>query len=263
MIVTNKRSPMTLQEVQDQCPSAFTNVSAPNVSSNYTHIPTSQVIQDMITLGWTPVSAQEVRARKNKGFQKHIIRFQNQNLIVRAADGDDSFPELLLTNSHDGKNAFHLRIGLYRLVCSNGLVVADAEFNNVSIRHMGYTFAELQEQVTAMLDTLPNLVNKINNFRNTSMTDEQMLDFAHKAVALRWKDQDVACDPIELIASQRNQDNDPNLWNVFNRIQEKLVNGGISYTKGNKTRKVRALKNFTADINFNSELWQLAEEYVN
>ena len=263
MIVTNKRSPMTLQEVQDQCPSAFTNVSAPNVSSNYTHIPTSQVIQDMITLGWTPVSAQEVRARKNKGFQKHIIRFQNQNLIVRAADGDDSFPELLLTNSHDGKNAFHLRIGLYRLVCSNGLVVADAEFNNVSIRHMGYTFAELQEQVTAMLDTLPNLVNKINNFRNTSMTDEQMLDFAHKAVALRWKDQDVACDPIELIASQRNQDNDPNLWNVFNRIQEKLVNGGISYTKGNKTRKVRALKNFTADINLNSELWQLAEEYVN
>jgi hypothetical protein len=254
---------MTLQEVQDQCPSAFTNVSAPNVSSNYTHIPTSQVIQDMITLGWTPVSAQEVRARKNKGFQKHIIRFQNQNLIVRAADGDDSFPELLLTNSHDGKNAFHLRIGLYRLVCSNGLVVADAEFNNVSIRHMGYTFAELQEQVTAMLDTLPNLVNKINNFRNTSMTDEQMLDFAHKAVALRWKDQDVACDPIELIASQRNQDNDPNLWNVFNRIQEKLVNGGISYTKGNKTRKVRALKNFTADINLNSELWQLAEEYVN
>jgi hypothetical protein len=254
---------MSLKEVQDQCPSAFTSVSAPNVSSNYTHIPTSQVIQDMITLGWTPVSAQEVRARKNKGFQKHIIRFQNQNLIVRAADGDDSFPELLLTNSHDGKNAFHLRIGLYRLVCSNGLVVADAEFNNVSIRHMGYTFAELQEQVTAMLDTLPNLVNKINNFRNTSMTDEQMLDFAHKAVALRWKDQDVACDPIELIASQRNQDNDPNLWNVFNRIQEKLVNGGISYTKGNKTRKVRALKNFTADINFNSELWQLAEEYVN
>lgn len=263
MVVTNKRSPMNLQEVQDQCPSAFTSVSAPNVSSNYTHIPTSQVIQDMITLGWTPVSAQEVKARKNKGFQKHIIRFQNQNLIVKAADGDDAYPELLLTNSHDGKNAFHLRVGLYRLVCSNGLVVADAEFNNVSIRHMGYTFEELQEQVTMMLNTLPNLVNKINTFRDTALSDEQMLEFAHKAVALRWKDQDVACDPIELIASQRNQDNDPNLWNVFNRIQEKLVNGGISYTKGNKTRKVRALKNFTADINFNSELWQLAEEYVN
>jgi len=254
---------MSLKEVQDQCPSAFTNVSAPNVSSNYTHIPTSQVIQDMITLGWTPVSAQEVKARKNKGFQKHIISFQNQNLIVKAADGDDAYPELLLTNSHDGKNAFHLRVGLYRLVCSNGLVVADAEFNNVSIRHMGYTFEELQEQVTMMLNTLPNLVNKINTFRDTTLSDEQMLEFAHKAVALRWKDQDVACDPIELIASQRNQDNDPNLWNVFNRIQEKLVNGGISYTKGNKTRKVRALKNFTADINFNSELWQLAEEYVN
>lgn len=114
-----------------------------------------------------------------------------------------------------------------------------------------------------MLNSLPNLVNKINTFRNTSLSDEQMMDLAHRAVALRWKEKDVACDPIELLASQRNQDNDPNLWNVFNRIQEKLVNGGISYRSNNKTRKVRALKNFTADLQFNSELWQLAEEYVN
>jgi hypothetical protein len=263
MTITNKRTPMNLNEVQEICPSAFTQVSAPNVSSNYTHIPTSRVIEDMISLGWTPVSAQEVRSRKSPGFQKHIIRFQNQNIMIKGNDGDDAFPELLLTNSHDGKNAFHLRVGLFRLVCSNGLVVADAEFTNVSIRHMGYTFDELHTQVTAMLETLPNLVNKINTFRDTPLSDEQMLEFAHKAVALRWKNQDVACDPIELIASQRNQDNDPNLWNVFNRIQEKLINGGISYTNNNKTRKVRALKNFTADINLNSELWQLAEEYVN
>lgn len=263
MTITNKRSPMTLNEVQEICPSAFTKVSAPNVSSNYTHIPTSQVIEDMISLGWTPVSAQEVRSRKSPGFQKHIVRFQNQNIMISGNDGDNAFPELLLTNSHDGKNAFHLRVGLYRLVCSNGLVVADAEFSNVSIRHMGYTFNELRTQVTVLIDTLPNLVNKINQFRDTVLSDEQMLEFAHKAVALRWKDKDVACDPIELIASQRNQDNDPNLWNVFNRIQEKLINGGISYTSNNKTRKVRALKNFTADLQFNSELWQLAEEYVN
>jgi hypothetical protein len=263
MTITNKREPMSLQEIQRMCSSAFTLASAPNVSTNYTHIPTSQVIEDMIELGWTPVSAQEVKARRGKGYQKHIIRFQNQNIMIKGNDGDDVFPELLLTNSHDGKNAFHLRVGLYRLVCSNGLVIADSEFSNVAIRHMGYTFEALREQVLAMINSLPNLVQKINTFRDTPLSDEQMTEFALKAASLRWKNKNIQIDVVELLASERNEDNGVNLWNVFNRIQEKLVNGGISYTKGNKTRKVRALKNFTADINLNSELWQLAEEYVN
>jgi hypothetical protein len=263
MKITNERHPMVLDQVQDSCPSAFTAVSAPNVSTNYTHIPTSQVIEDMITLGWTPVSAQEVKARKGKGFQKHIIRFQNQNITITGRDGDDVFPELLLTNSHDGKNAFHLRVGLYRLVCSNGLVIADDEFSNVAIRHMGYTFEELRQQVVALIDTLPNLVQKINIFRDTPLTDEQMTEFALKAAQYRWKNQTITIEPADLLAVERGEDNGSDLWAVFNRVQEKLVNGGINYNNGRKTRKVRALKNFTADMTFNGELWELAEEYVN
>jgi hypothetical protein len=82
MKITNQRVPMVLPEVQAVCPSAFTTTVAPHLSQNYTHIPTSQVVMDMIELGWTPVSAQEVRSRKSVGFQKHIIRFQNQNITI-------------------------------------------------------------------------------------------------------------------------------------------------------------------------------------
>ena len=262
MTITNKRTPMDLQELQNVCPSAFTLTSAPNVSTNYTHIPTSQVIEDMIELGWTPVSAQEVRARKGRGYQKQIVRFQNQNITIKGSDGDDVFHELLLTNSHDGKNAFHLRVGLYRLVCSNGLVIADSEFSNVSIRHMGYTFEALREQVRNMIDTLPKLVQKINTFRSTELSETQIEEFATKAVALRWKGKKTSVELAELVAAERDQDKGSNLWTVFNRIQEKLVSGGLSYNNGKKTRKVRALKNFTADMQFNGELWQLAEEFA-
>ena len=217
----------------------------------------------MIELGWTPVSAQEVKARKGKGFQKHIIRFQNQNITITGNNGDDVFPELLLTNSHDGKNAFHLRVGLYRLVCSNGLVVADSEFSNVAIRHMGYTFEELRTQVLALIETLPNLVQKISAFRDISLSDEQMIEFTTKATMLRWKNKTVSIDANQLLSAERNLDMGTDLWTVYNRVQEKLVNGGITYNNGRKTRKVRALKNFTADMQFNGELWQLAEEYIN
>jgi hypothetical protein len=152
---------------------------------------------------------------------------------------------------------------LYRLVCSNGLVIADTEFSNVAIRHMGYTFEALREQVLAMINTLPNLVQKINTFRITELSEIQIEEFATKAVALRWKGKKTSVELVELVAAERNQDKGSNLWTVFNRIQEKLVNGGLSYNNGKKTRKVRALKNFTADMQFNGELWQLAEEYIN
>lgn len=263
MKITNNRAPMSLENIREVCPSAFTVECAPTLSGNYTHIPTSRVIEDMIELGWTPVSAQEIKARKRKGFQKHLIRFQNQNLIIEGTDGDDVFPELLLTNSHDGKNAFHLRVGLYRFVCANGLVVTDEEFNNVSIRHIGYTFEELRTQVLALIETLPNLVRKINTFQKIELSEEQISEFAEKAVEIRWKDKKVSCSLNDLILPQRHQDRGNNLWMVYNRLQENLMGGGFSYRTGKgKVRKVRALKNFTQDIQFNSELWELAESYA-
>jgi hypothetical protein len=114
-----------------------------------------------------------------------------------------------------------------------------------------------------MIETLPNLVNKINIFRDISLSDEQQIEFATRAAQLRWKSQDITINPDDLLLAERNLDMGSDLWAVFNRVQEKLVNGGINYSKGRKTRKVRALKNFTADMNFNGELWQLAEGYIN
>ena len=107
--------------------------------------------------------------------------------MIKGKDGDDSFPQILLTNSHDGKAAFNFRVGIFRLVCSNGLVVADADFNNVSIRHTNYTFESLQTKIQEIIAKLPNLVQKINLFKTTELTEAQMQDFAAKAMQLRTK----------------------------------------------------------------------------
>ena len=66
-------------------------------------------------------------------------------LLLMVSDGDTVFPQILMTNSHDGKNSFQFQAGLYRLVCSNGLVIADAQFEDVKMRHMGYSFEDLQD----------------------------------------------------------------------------------------------------------------------
>jgi hypothetical protein len=208
-----------------------------------------------MNLGWQVTKAQEVRSRKYKGFQKHVVVFRNPDIMIKGKDGDDAFPQILLTNSHDGKAAFNFRVGIFRLVCSNGLVVADADFSNVSIRHINYTFESLQARVAEMIAKLPKLVQKINTFKQTQLTEEQMKDFATKAMKLRTKQQ---VNVLEILTADRPQDQGNDLWVVFNRIQEKLLGG--SYRAGQ--RKARSVRNFQKDIELNEQLFELAGSYL-
>jgi len=83
-------------EIAKSAPSVFTSSPSNNVSKHYTHIPTSQVIDDMKTLGWGVIDAKEVKARKEVGFQKHLIVFRNPDIIIQGAD--TVYPQILLTN---------------------------------------------------------------------------------------------------------------------------------------------------------------------
>jgi hypothetical protein len=208
-----------------------------------------------MNLGWEVTKVQEVKSRKYQGFQKHLIMFRNPNIIIRGANGDDAQPQILLTNSHDGKAAFNFRVGIFRFVCSNGLVISDADFGVISIRHMNYTFESLQAKVAEMITKLPGLVNKINLFKTTVLTETQMTDFATKASALRTK---KTVNIMDILTPTRTEDQGNDLWVVFNRVQEKILGG--SYTSGG--RKARSVKNFQQDIKINEQLFELAESYI-
>jgi hypothetical protein len=245
----------TLDQIRQIAPSVFTTEKAPHLTDKYIQTPTSRVVEDLMNLGWQVTKAQEVRSRKYKGFQKHMVVFRNPNITIKGKDGDDAFPQILLTNSHDGKAAFNFRVGIFRLVCSNGLVVADADFSNVSIRHINYTFESLQAKVAEMITKLPKLVQKINLFKSTELTEDQMKDFATKAMQLRTKQR---VNIMDVLNADRPQDQGNDLWVVFNRVQEKLVGG--SYKAG--SRKARSVKNFQKDIEINEQLFELAESYL-
>jgi hypothetical protein len=111
----------------------------------------------MRLLGWDVVDAKEVRARKasTRGVQKHLVVFRNPEVVINGEDGDEVFPQILLTNSHDGKNAFTFTAGLFRMICENGLVISTEQFEDVKMRHMGYTFEDLQTNIREMVARLP------------------------------------------------------------------------------------------------------------
>ena len=254
---------MSMEDIKKSAPSIFQTKQKANLSEHYVHIPTDKVIDDMIQLGWKPCQAVEVKARKKNtvGYQRHMIKFFNPNITIEGNNGDNVFPQILLTNSHDGLSSFKFQIGLFRLVCSNGLVVMDTSYGDFKLRHMGYTFSELQTKINEAVSEFPGLVEKINKLQNTELTDKQIDVFAKKAAAVRFGEH-VKVDLNALIVAERKADEGNNLWAVFNRVQEKLISGDVGYMNGTKLRKARAVKNFNQDLKINEALWSLAEEFV-
>jgi hypothetical protein len=225
------------------------------------------VIEDMEQLGWGVVDAKEVKARKEgtKGFQKHLVVFRNPDVVINGSDGDTVFPQILLTNSNDGKNAFTFKCAIFRMVCENGLVVSTQEFSDLKIRHMGYTFEELQAQIRVVVDQLPLTVESMNKMKQVQLSEEQTIEFAKKALATRFTEDEVdnvKIDLDQLLEPTRKEDEGNGLWEVFNRIQEKILSGDFTYMSGAKIRKARKIKNFQQDVRINSELWELAESFM-
>ena len=250
------------EQVKQVAPSVFTKHGASNVSEKYSHIPTERVMDDMSALGWNVVDAKEIKARKNQGFQKHMLIFANPEIIINGNDGDTVFPRILLTNSHDGKNAFTFKAGLFRLVCSNGLVIADEQFGEMKIRHMGYDFESLQSLITEMVEKLPLTVESMNKFKNKQLSEEQKQKFALEALGLRFDTENKTFNVNEFLTPTRKEDEGSDLWSVFNLVQEKLVNGMFDYRSASKTRKARRIKNFQQDVALNTDLYKLALQYA-
>jgi len=135
------------EQIQAIAPAVMSTEHKAGLSDHYTQIPTIQVVEDMRKLGWEPVQAIGVKARKggNSAIKKHLVKFRNEGVYMADADGNvDSYIEILLTNSHDGSSTFRFEVGIFRLVCENGLVIKDQDMGTLKIRHQGYDFAALR-----------------------------------------------------------------------------------------------------------------------
>ncbi len=258
---------LSASQIKERAKSVFTDKAGPSTSEKFTHIPTHKVIEDMAQLGWGVVDAKEVKARaKNSiGFQKHLVVFRNPDVVINGADGDTVFPQILLTNSNDGKNAFTFTAGLFRLVCENGLVISTEQFNDVKMRHMGYTFEELQTQIRAMVEQLPLTVESMNKMKAIQLSEEQAKELAKKALTTRFEEEQVEAMKIDLdllLEPTRPEDKGSDLWSVFNVIQEKILEGDFTYMSGAKIRKARKVKNFKQDLEINQKLFAMAAEFV-
>ena len=285
-------------DIRVVCPVAFKEtmsnkeIRSLGLSKHYSFVPTSNVINDLRSMGWECVDAKQVKARKKstRGYQKHMLTFEHpdykidQVKEVEIADGvtetqiikPEEYPQLLLTNSHDGGNAFTLSAGIFRLVCSNGLVIKTEDYGSARLVHKGYSFEAVRKLVEEFEETVGEVLTKITAMKKVELTKEQQIEFAKKAALLRFTaksyNEDNIADVVnidDLLNVDRKEDAGNGLYEVFNRVQESIVQGKYLYAASGKvndadtkTRKARPIKNFKQSIDVNKKLSALAFELV-
>ena len=267
---TNRnQTPLTMDEIARRAPSALATRPFDGMSTKYSHIATLGVIEAMIAAGFQPFSATQSRTRvPGRGeFTKHLLRFRHQDVSQALAVGD-VIPEVVLVNSHDGTSAYKLIAGLYRLICSNGLMVSDGEIDSISVMHKGDVVGEVIEGSHRLIADTQKSLGTVRNWTQLQLTDGEQHAFAESAHTLRFANADgkatTPITPAQLLAPRRRDDVGGDLWHTFNRVQENVIAGGLSAVQrgadGRRVRRVstRRINGIDQDVRLNRALWELA-----
>lgn len=253
-------NPLTNEQLKEQAPSLFTEQPHHEVSEKYHFIPTIDVIEQIRTYGWYPVSVSEagVRDINKEGFQQHYVRFQHfEDLLTPNAN----VVELLLYNSHDRSKAFSISAGIYRYICSNGLVIADSVFDSYKIKHLGEKDNDLQLAISRVTEAKSKLLRKVAKFETITLSSEEQESFVKSAIPLRFETHLELDNPNDLLIPLREEDVSNDLYTTLNVLQENLLSSKISgYNKDTGRRFTsKEITSIDKDTHINKGLWDIAE----
>jgi len=244
-----------------QAPAALGNRADNRVSDRYSFVPTDKVIDLLEKEGWNLQTARQVNSRKwNPSTAKHHLTFAHERLSRADLAVGDSTPRLDLINAHNGLGTYKLLAGIFRLICTNGLIVSERDFGHVKLRHIGFKEEEVIKASQAVIDNVSKLSEIVDEWQGVSLNMGQVMSFGEQAAAIRWEG-DTAMEMAEhLIRPRRQQDKTNDLWTVFNVVQENLMKGG--FTNSETGRRARTVKNIDKTVTYNQGVWDLARNYA-
>ena len=252
--------PLTNEQLKQKAPSLFQDQPFHEVSDKYNFISTIEIIEQLRNESWFPVSVGEsgVRDSGRDGFQSHYVRFQNFCDLINP---NANVVELLLFNSHDRSKSFTISAGIYRYVCSNGLVIADSIFESYKIKHLGERDNDVINAVSKITQVKPKLLSKISKFESINLNQNEKEAFLQSALPLRFENHLELDNPNELLTPLRIEDEKDDLYTVLNILQENFLSSKVSgYNKETNRRFTsKQITSISKDVEINKGLWDIAE----
>ena len=259
------REAIELADLERIAPSVFADGKHESRSDRYVYIPTRDVLGALVKEGFRPYSVLQGGSRdaSKRGFTKHLIRFRHESTsVVRGSH----HTEICLLNSHDGTSSYRLFAGVFRLVCSNGLVVSEGDIAEVRVSHSGSVTDKVVEGFHSVLDSLPEVNDRIAEFSALELSAGERRALATAALVARYDGEASPVTPEQALSVRRSADAGGDAWSTLNVLQENLVRGGLGYVQRDANgrrvanRSTRAVNSVDGNVGLNRALWTLTSE---
>jgi hypothetical protein len=125
--------PLTRDELMHYVPSIFSEEKHASRSERYTCIPTITLLDHLRQEGFEPFFACQTRVRDldKREHTKHMLRLRRAGQI-----NQNDVQEIILLNSHDGSSSYQMLPGIFRQICTNGLVCGKT-LGEIRVPHRG------------------------------------------------------------------------------------------------------------------------------
>lgn len=251
------RDPLTDDQMRRVAPSIFAAEAHESRSHRYTFIPTIDVLNALRKEGFQPFMVTQARTRipGKQDFTKHMIRLRNMSGFH--AQVGQEVNEIVLLNSHDGSSSYQMMPGVFRVVCTNGLV-SGRSHDDIRVRHGGDVIDNVIEGAFRVVEDFERIADQRDSMKALSLNEGERGAFANAALSLKY-DTEAGPAPVtesQILRARRMDDAKLDMWSTLNVVQENMIKGGLR----GRTGKTREVKGIDQDVKLNRALWALAEE---
>ncbi|POZ15908.1 DUF945 domain-containing protein [Lelliottia aquatilis] len=249
--------PLTREELMQVVPSVFSEERHESRSEKYAYIPTITLLENLQREGFEPFFACQscVRDPGRREHTKHLLRLRRTGQIT-----GQQVPEIILLNSHDGSSSYQMLPGLFRAICTNGLVCGQS-FGEIRVPHRGDVAGKVIEGAYEVLGIFDRVEEKRDAMQSLHLPPPAQHALANAALTYRFGEEHHPVTATQILVPRRYEGRQNDLWTVYNRIQESLLKGGLpGRTAQGKRTRTRAVNGIDGDVKLNRALWVMAEE---
>ena len=233
------------------------------VSNRYQFVSTREILEQVHDKGWRITNA---TAQSQRPHAQHRITLVHESSIENFdTNNQEGMLRIELFNSHDRTKRLTFAIGYFRLVCSNGLIIASGPAETMKAKHTiingkEQNFKEgLIDRIEQLTDKFPSIIQKVESLKQRKLTEQEQIEYAKYAINGRYsyrpelpkRVKDLESSALKMLGVRRDEDQGDSAWTVFNKVQENVIRGVQGFTQ--------PVRSYLDNIRVNLLLWKGAD----
>ena len=269
---------LTKDQVFAKAPAVFAHDYAEDLSNKYGNFNSAQAIEVMNDYGYGVTQAAQVQGRTTtaNSYGQHLMAFAKRDEVSAFVEEQ---PEIIFYNSHDGKSSMKLFAGVYRFICSNGIIAGDG-FDQKMV-HYKSNLDSFEDLLEYTANKLHDISSATTTMKNVTPDPIQVETFALKALETRYDYHPITGRTEfnnknsfdhrsirQVLTPTREEDTSNDAWTIFNRVQESVIRGNFNVLGARKRnghkfigyKESKKLTSIKQNVSVNRQLWDIAQE---